>query len=81
MDTGDAGSTFNRHWVGVGLYARPELPDPPWQTRGVEPVLVLLLGQRSDQHWVNISCLLGVLTGHIVVCTSPGVKILKLLPH
>ena len=38
-----------------------------------EPVL--------DQHWVNVSFLLGVLTGHIVFCTSPGVEILKLLPN
>ena len=33
------------------------------------------------QNWVNVSCLLGVLTGYIVFRTSPVVKILKLLPN
>ena len=43
------------------------------QTRGVKPVLVLCWastedgGPQLDQHWVKVSCLLGVLTGHICV--------------
>ena len=43
------------------------------QTRSVEPVLVLCWtsvadsGPELDQHWVNVSCLLGVLTGNIYV--------------
>ena len=57
------------------------------QKRGVKPVLIWCWasvadsGPELDQHWVNVSCLLGVLTGHIMFCTSPGVKILKLLPN
>ena len=41
--TGDAGPTFNRHWVGVGLYSPPAVctaGPAAQQTRGVEPVLV-----------------------------------------
>ena len=43
--TGDAGPTFNRHCVGVGLYTPPvSRPACYWtqhqQTRGIKPVLV-----------------------------------------
>ena len=34
-------------------------------------------GLELDQHWVNVLCLLGLLTGHIVFRTLPDVKILK----
>ena len=53
------------------------------QTRGVEPVLVLCWasyadgGLELDQHWVNVSCLLGVLTGHICVLHITGCKDIK----
>ena len=72
--TGDAGPTFTRHWVGVGLYCL---------TRGVEPVLVLGWasvadgGPVLDQHWVNVSYLLGVLTGHICVLHITGCEDIK----
>ena len=70
VSTGDAGPTFTRHWVGVGLHYLTCTQ----QTRGVEPVLVLWWASVADgvseldQHWVNVSCLLGVLTGHIILC-------------
>ena len=51
--TGDAGPKFNRHWVGVGLC---EALNQCW------------FGQRRRQ-WSSIgsmSCLLGVLTSHIL---------------
>ena len=59
--TGDAGPTFTRHGVGVGLHCLTAQ-----QTRGVEPELILCWasiadgGPELDQHWVNVSCLLGV---------------------
>ena len=31
------------------------------------PTLTQLLSKHPDHHWVNVSCLLGVLTGHICV--------------
>ena len=34
-------------------------------------------GLELDQHWVNVLCLLGLLTGYIVFRTLPDVKILK----
>ena len=40
--TGDAGPTFNRHWVGVGLYSPLAVctaRHTRQKTRGVEPVL------------------------------------------
>ena len=53
------------------------------QTRDVEPVLVLCWasvadgGPELDQHWVNVSCLLGVLTGHICVLHIAGCEDIK----
>ena len=88
--TGDAGPTFNRHWVGVGLYSPPAVctaRPAAQQTWDVEPVLVWCWasiadgGPELEQHWVNVTCLLGVLTGYIMFRTSPGVKISKLLPN
>ena len=88
--TGDAGLTFNRHWIGAGLYSPPAVCSArpaAQQTRGVEPVQVWCWasvadgGPELEQHWVNVSCLLGVLTGHIMFRTSPAVKIIKLLPN
>ena len=67
--SGDAGPRFTRHLVGVGLHCLTAAQ----QTRGVEPVLVLCWasvadgGPELDQHWFNVLCLLGVLTGHICV--------------
>ena len=61
--TGDAGPTFTRHWVSVTLHCLTRSP----------AVLVLCWasvadgGPELDQHWINVSCLLGVLTGHICV--------------
>ena len=77
--TGDAGPTFTRHWVGVGLHC---LIRAAQQTRGVEPVLVLCCasvaggGPELGQHWVNVSCLL-VLTGHICVLSITGCEDVK----
>ena len=80
--TGDAGPTFNRHWVSVGLYSPQAVSTTrSAQTRGVEPVLVWCWASVADggpalgQHWVNVSCLLGVLTSHIVFRTSAWLKI------
>ena len=47
------------------------------QTRGIEPALVLCWasvvdGAELDQHRVNVSYLLGVLTGHICVLHITG---------
>ena len=53
------------------------------QTGGVEPGLVLCWasvadgGLEWDQHWVNVSCLLGVLTGHICVLHITGCEDIK----
>ena len=81
--------TFNRRWVCVGLYSPPAVctakPAAAQQTRDIEPMLVWCwasvadVGLELDQHWVNVLCLPGVLTGYIVFRTSKGVKILKLL--
>ena len=70
--TGDAGPTFNRHWVGVGLYSPPAVSRPasywtqPQQTRGIEQeVLVWCWASVADgvpaldHNWVNVLCLLG----------------------
>ena len=90
--TGDSGLTFSRHvhWVSVSLYSLSAVCTAraaAQQTRGIEPVLVWCWASiadgrpASDQNWVNVSCLLGVLTSHIVFRTLPFVKILKLLPN
>ena len=42
--TGDAGPTFNRHWVGVSLHCQTHSP----ANRGVEPVLVLCWAGVAD---------------------------------
>ena len=34
-------------------------------------------GQELDQHWVNVSCLLGELTGHICVLHITGCEDIK----
>ena len=34
-------------------------------------------GPELDQHWVNVSCLLGVLTGHICVLHITGCEDIK----
>ena len=53
------------------------------QTPGVEPVLVLCWvsvadgGPKLDQHWVNVSCLPEVLTGHICVLHITGCEDIK----
>ena len=55
--TGDAGPTFNRHWVSVGLHCHTRSPA---NTR-IEPVLVLCRasvadgGPELEQHWVKVS--------------------------
>ena len=58
--TDDAGPTFKRHWVCVGLYSPPAVctaRPAAQQTRGVEPVLVWCWasaadgGPELDQHW------------------------------
>ena len=73
-NTGDAGPTFSKHWGGVGLDCLTRSS----ANRSVEPVLVLCWasvaegGQNLVQHWVNVSCLLGVLTGHICVFHITG---------
>ena len=81
--TGDVGPTFNRHWVGVSLNSPPAvsttrpiamLLNAAQQTRGVETVLSCDAGPALDQLWVNILCLLGVLTSHNVSRTSGGSK-------
>ena len=75
---GPHGRRVKGQWVGVGLHC---LTRSPANTRR-EPVLVLGWasvadgGPELDQHWVNVSCLLGVLTGHICVIVDhlPGSK-------
>ena len=53
------------------------------QTLGFEPVLFLCwasvadLGPELDQHLFNVSCLLGVLTGHICVLHITGCEDIK----
>ena len=49
--TGDAGTAFNRHWVGVGLYSPPAVCPArlaAQQTRGIEPVLVWCWASVAD---------------------------------
>ena len=56
--TSDAGPTFKSHWVGVGLYSPPEVSTTRpacWFDAG--PALQTL----GSKHWVNVSCLLGVM--------------------
>ena len=65
--------TLTQHLPDIGSVSACTAWLAAQQTRGVEPVLVLCWasvadgGPELDQHWVNLSCLLGVLTGHICV--------------
>ena len=34
-------------------------------------------GQEFDRHWINVSCLLGVLRGHIVLLNIAGCEDIK----
>ena len=74
--TGDAAPTFTRHWVGVGLHC---LTRSPKKTQCVEPV------QTVDQNWTSNGSTSRVFwkcwQATFVFCTSPSVKILKLLPN
>ena len=66
--TGDAGPTFNRpacYWTQPNKH---EALNQCWLDAG--PASQTVGHQWSDQHWVNVSCLLGVLTSHIVFHTS-----------
>ena len=81
--TGDAGLTFYRHWVSVGLHCHCTARPVAQQTQGVEPVCVLCWASVADggpelnQHCDNVSCFLGVLTGHICVLHITGCEYIK----
>ena len=38
-------------------------------------------GPKLDQHWVKVSCLLGVLTGHISVLHITGCEDIRTVPQ
>ena len=74
--TGDAGPTLGR--------CRLALPDPqPSKHEALNQCWFLCCasvadgGPELDQHWVNVSCLLGVLTGHICVLHITGCEDIK----
>ena len=77
--TGDAGPAFTRHWGGVRLHC---LTHSPANTRRLTSAGFRLShvadgGPQLDQHSVNVSCLLGVLTGHICVLHITGCEDIK----
>ena len=57
--TGDAGPTFNRHWIGLILYS---VDTPQKALSSIE----WLMARDGDSgpvlkwHWVDVSCLLGI---------------------
>ena len=67
--------TFNSHWVGGGLYSPPAVTtsrparSPANMRRWTSAGLMLGQRRRMVQHWVSVSCLLGLLTSHIVFRT------------
>ena len=81
MDT----SQHRRRWPNIYIGSMSACTAWPaaQQTRGVEPVLVLCWasvadsGPELDQHWVNVSCLLRVLRGHICVLHITGCEDIK----
>ena len=77
--TSDAGPTFNRLCVGVGLYLPPAVstttPACYWTQLALNQCWFDTgpASQTVGQHWTSIgstSCLLGVLTSHIVFRTT-----------
>ena len=74
--TGDAGPEFTRHWVCVGLHcltpqpSKHEALNQCWFYAGPA-------SQTVGQNWVNDSCLLGVLPGHICVLHITGCEDIK----
>ena len=82
MDAGQHRRCWPKKIPDIGLVSactrqQYALPDP--QLIKHEALNQCWFDAELDQHWVNVSCLMGVLTGHIVFRTSPGMKILKLL--
>ena len=74
---------LSQHLPDIGSVSACTARPAAQQTRGIEPVLVLCWasvadgGLELDQHWVNVSCLLGVLTGHICVLHITGLEDIK----
>ena len=78
MDT----SQHRRRWLNIYQTlgrCRLALPDPQPSKHEVLNQCWFYDGQRRriDQHWVNVSCLLGVLTGHICVLYIIGCEDIK----
>ena len=82
MDTSQHRRRWPNIYIGFHLLIYEAL-NLTVETRGVEPVLVLCWasvangGPELDQHWVNVSCLLRLLTGHISVLHITGCEDIK----
>ena len=78
-----ASATLAQHLKDIGSLSACTARPAAQQTRGVKPVLVLCWasvaadGPDLDQHWVKVSCLLGVLTCHICVLHITGCEDIK----